>query len=99
MEDEEIKDIGMPSRIRMHLGEHLEIESVQKTLSAHWSDKLKNMHVFFNDATAYESYLKYLTDVILPWNSAYWIYQLTFALFKELKIRRARSKFNEQQIK
>lgn len=98
-EDEEIKDIGMPSRIRMYLGEHLEIESVQQTLLSHWSDKFENTHVFFNDATAYESYIKYPTDVKLLWDCVYWIYQLSFALCKELKIKRPRSKFNEQQIK
>lgn len=98
-EDEEIKDIGMPSRIRMYLGEHLEIESVQQTLLAHWSDKLENTHVFLNDATAYESYIKFPTDVKLLWDCVYWIYQLIFALCKELKKKRPRSRFKEQELK
>jgi hypothetical protein len=98
-EDQEIKDGGMPSRIRMFLAEHLDIEKTQQVLLDNWSDNMKHVHALLNDATVYESYIKYPTDVKLLWDCVYWVYQLIFSLCKELKMKRPRSRFNEQQRK
>lgn len=94
-----IKDDGLVSRIREYLAEHLEIEAVQRVLIANWKDDLENVHTLLSDATAYESYIKYPTDVKLLWDCVYWIYQAIFVICRELKIKRPRSRFLEQETK
>lgn len=64
-EDEMIKDKGMPSRIRGFIAEHVDIEDIQKVLIDNWKDDMNNLHVQLNDATAYESYIKFPTDTKL----------------------------------
>ena len=96
---EGIKDVGIVSRIRQYLAEHVEIEDVQRILIKNWKDDMENVHVLLSDATAYESYIKYPTDVKLLWDCVYWVYQAIFVLCKELKIKRPRSKFVEQERK
>jgi len=98
-EDQSIKDIGMPSRIRIFLAEHLDIEKFQAVLLKNWTPDMEDLGVMLNDATAYESYIKYPTDVKLLWDCVYWVYHTMHALCKELKVKRPRSRFNEQKIK
>lgn len=98
-EDQEIKDVGMPSRIRMFLAEHLDIEKFQRVFLNGWTADMEGLGVMLNDATAYESYIKYPTDVKLLWDCVYWVYHAMYALCKELKMKRPRSRFNEQQMK
>jgi transposase, IS5 family len=97
--DEMIKDAGLVSRIRQYLAENIEIEGVQRILLSNWKDDMENVHTLLSDATAYESYIKNPTDVKLLWDCVYWIYQVIFALCKELKIKRPRSRFLEQEKK
>jgi len=96
---EEIKDAGIVSRIRQYLAEHIEIEDVQRILIENWKDDMENIHALLSDATAYESYIKYPTDVKLLWDCVYWIYQAIFVICKELKVKRPRSRFDEQERK
>ena len=98
-ENEEIKDKGMPSRIRGFIAEHVEIEEIQQVLIDYWKDDMKNMHVQLNDATAYESYIKYPTDVKLLWDSVTWVYESLHGLCRTLRIRRPRSKYLDNQLK
>ena len=97
-EDEMIKDKGMPSRIRGFIAEHVDIEDIQKVLLDSWKDDMENLHVQLNDATAYESYIKFPTDVKLLWDCTYWVYETLHALHKTLGIRKPRSKYNDHKV-
>lgn len=98
-ENQEIKDKGMPSRIRIFLAEHLDIEGFQQVLINNWSADMEGLGIMLNDATAFESYIKFPTDVKLLWDCVSWIYRIMHIFCKELKIKRPRSKFNEQKRK
>ena len=97
-EDEMIKDKGMASRIRGFIAEHVDIEDVQKVLLDSWKDDMENLHVQLNDATAYESYIKFPTDVKLLWDCTCWVYETLHALHKTLGIRKPRSKYNDHKV-
>lgn len=45
----------------------------QDLFSSAWEDDMSNLHISFNDATAYESYIKYPTDVGLLWDCCKWV--------------------------
>jgi len=98
-ENQEIKDAGMPSRVRMFIAEHLDIQKFQQVFLNDWSADMDDLGVMLNDATAYESYIKYPTDVKLLWDGVHWVYQTMYAICKELGIKRPRSRFNEQKMK
>ncbi|MCF6240465.1 MAG: transposase [Bacteroidales bacterium] len=51
-----------------------------------------------NDATAYESYIKYPTDIKLLWDSVSWVFETMHAVYKKLGLTRPRSKYREQQV-
>lgn len=94
-----IRDDDLPSRIRMFLGNHLDIESFQDVLLTNWKPYLEDTHCFFNDATAYESYIKYPTDIKLLWDCCVWVFETLHSLCKYLNVRRPRSKYKQQQLK
>jgi len=96
--NQRIRDKDIPSRIRKFLGENINIEAFQQILIKHWKPFMNDTHCFLNDATAYESYVKYPTDVKLLWDSCNWIFESMFSLCKFLKIRRPRSKYRDHQL-
>jgi hypothetical protein len=87
------------SRIRQYLAENIDIEEFQQVLIHNWKDDMENIHAMFSDATAYESYIKFPTDVKLLWDCTYWVYQAIYTICRELRIKRPRSRFNEQERK
>ncbi len=98
-ETQQIRDKDIPSRVRKFLGEHLDIESFQQVLIEYWKPYMEDTHCFLNDATAYESYIKYPTDVKLLWDSCVWVFETMNGLCKVLKIRRPRSKYRDHQLR
>ena len=98
-DNERIRDRNLPSRIRCYIGKHLTIDTFQETVINKWKDYLEDTHCGLFDATAYESYIKYPTDVKLLWDCCAWVFESLFVLCKELGIKRPRSKYLEQSIK
>ncbi len=98
LENQEIKDTGIPSRIRLFLGEHLDIEQFQSVFVDNWSGDMEHVHTMLNDATAYESYIKFPTDIKLLWDCCYWVFTTMYGLCRELGISRPRSRFSEQKV-
>ena len=98
-EDQEIKDKGMPSRIRCFIANNVEISEIQNVLVDYWKGDMENLHVQLNDATAYESYIKYPTDTKLLWDSIHWVYESIHSLCKTMKIRRPRSRYMDHKVK
>jgi len=61
---------------------------------------LDHHHVLMMDATCYESYIRYPSDVKLLWECCEWVYdKQLFKLCRELCIARPRSKYKEQKFK
>ena len=94
-----IKDRNLPSRIRQYLSYHLNIDNFQEILIDYWKDYIHEEHCILLDATVYESYIKYPTDSKLLWDCCVWVFEGMFEICKELKIKRPRSKYKEQQLK
>ena len=98
--DEYIKDNAIVSRIRSYIAENCDWPLLQEVLINHWKRDMNNTHVLMMDATCYESYIRFPTDVKLLWESCEWIFEKQlFAWCKRLKVKRPRSKYQEQKKK
>jgi transposase, IS5 family len=63
------------TRVRAYLEKHCEWERLQEVLISHWKRDLNNTHVLLMDATCYESYIRFPTDVKLLWESCEWVFE------------------------
>ena len=89
-----IKDGKIVSAIRNRLGRTLDINSFQSILYAKWQDGLKDKDLCLTDATCYESYLRFPTDIKLLWERCHWLHTLLVSECKHLSERIPRSKYN-----
>lgn len=100
---QQIKDEGVVSRWRMLLGQYLNLPKVLRALQAchvaHWKDQLQEKKTNLADATCYESYVRYPTDVKLLWECIEYLYGQMKIICKYVAIPRPRSKYKEQQQK
>lgn len=94
-----IKDGKLPSKIRCELARKLDIPACQKQLARYWSPWIEHANVLLEDATCYETDMRFPTNVKLLWECNDWIYAQIKLLSKYLKLRRPRSKFDEQKQK
>ena len=93
-----IRDKAILSRIRSYLAEHVDLFQLQDILINHWKRDMNNTHVLLMDATCYESYLRFPTDVKLLWESCQWVYEKQiYRWCKRLSAKRPRSKYREQK--
>ena len=84
------------SSIRCEIASKLNIDKQQKVLSGYWKPYMDNLQVHMTDATCYESYIRYPTDVKLLWESIDWLYPHVCAIYKSLGLRKPRSKYDKQ---
>lgn len=99
-DNERIKDKAIVSRIRSYISEHVDWQELQEVLIDHWKRDMDNTHVLLMDATCYESYVRFPTDVKLLWESCRWVYEKQlFRWCKLLEIKRPRSKYVDQKRK
>ena len=95
-----IRDMNLPSRVRGYIAENADLTEVQSVLLSHWKKDMDNTHVLCMDATAYESYIRFPTDVKLLWESNQWVYEkLLFKLCKLTGSKRPRNKYHDQKKK
>lgn len=98
--DKQIKDLAIVSRIRTYIAENTDWQKLQEVLVNHWKRDMRNVHMMLMDATCYESYIRFPTDVKLLWESCHWIYEKQiFRWSKVLGRKRPRSKYFEQRRK
>ena len=99
-DEQKIRDNAIVSRIRSYLAEHVDLYQLQDILVRHWKRDMNNTHVLLMDATCYESYLRFPTDVKLLWESCQWVFEKQiYKWCKQRSIRRPRSKYHEQKQK
>jgi len=99
-DNQKIKDKAIVSRIRTYVGEHADWQQLQDVLINHWKRDMNNTHVLLMDATCYESYVRFPTDVKLLWESSHWVFEKQ--LYKWCSLlheKRPRSKYVDQKRK
>ena len=90
-----IKDGKIVSAIRNRLAFRLDIVKQQSVLYKKWDSLLKDKDLCMSDATCYESYLRYPTDIKLMWECCEWLYILLQKNCREVGERLPRSKYND----
>lgn len=97
-----IRDTGIVSRIRSYLGKHLKVHQFQDILVKNCQSELSDTHFLKMDATCFESYIRYPTDVQLLWDCCEWVYQKQlFVLRKSIKtpLGKEKERFDVQRRK
>jgi len=97
---QKVKDKAIVSRIRTYLAEHTDWQQLQGVLIDHWKRDMDYTHLLSMDATCYESYIRFPTDVKLLWECCQWVFEkLLFKKCQVLGIKRPRSKYLDQKRK
>lgn len=98
-----IKDADVVSRWRGLLGHYLDkpdiLLGLQVAQVAHWQDRLSDRQANLADATCYESYVRYPTDVKLLWESITYLYGQMKIISRYVGLPMLRSKYKEQHTK
>lgn len=95
--NEEIKDKNLIWQTRKIVADRLDVESFQKILIDAWKSDLDDTQTGLCDATCYESYVKYPTDVKLLWDCNEWVHQQIKKWSKELSLVRPRNKYKDNR--
>lgn len=95
--DQPLTNFKIISEIRTELGKKLNLSTIQKSLANYWKPYINNPKIIMEDATCYETWMRYPTDVKLLWESNEWIYGQLKLINKIIKGRMPRSKYSEQK--
>ena len=95
-----IRDRSLVTRVRKELSTKSWGEW-QLIFQRYWKGEIdsQELKTLLMDATCYESYIRYPTDVKLLWECNEWIHERLVKLCQVLSIKRPRNKFLEQQRK
>jgi Transposase domain (DUF772). len=93
---EPLSNFKIVSSIRCEIASVLNIDKLQEVLSNYWKPYMENLQVHMTDATCYESYIRYPTDVKLLWEAVSWLYPQMCAIYKSLGLRKPRTKYDKQ---
>ena len=100
-DNERIRDNAFVSRTRTYLAEYLDLNKFQTTIINKWKEEdMQSVNMLMMDATCYESYIRFPTDVKLLWECCEWLWEKTIPdICKMFKEKMPRSKFLEQKNK
>lgn len=84
------------SAIRCEVAALLQIDTMQEVLSSYWKPYLSHLQVHMTDATCYESYIRYPTDMKLLWEAVSWLYANLCRIYKSAGLRKPRCKYDKQ---
>lgn len=87
---QKISDDDLPGRWRRFFAKHMKIGKLQDILAEGWSSVMENTQVLLDDATCYESEVRYPTDVKLLQECCVWLHQNFFGLRSELGLSKLR---------
>lgn len=90
-----LKNFKIISQIRCELSRNFSMDRSQKALVHHWLPYLDDPDKIVMDATCYESYIRYPTDVKLLFESLCWLRNWLKKLNKLARVRMPRSKFRK----
>lgn len=94
---EVIKDTDLPSTWRGYIGQHLDIDAMQKILAHHWKGQMEYPNFSSEDATCYESRISYPTPVKLIWDCCHKVWLSYNKIRKQLKLRYSRCNYEERK--
>lgn len=94
-----IRDKDLVGRWRRFFGLRMDLGDLQGHLAAAWKEDLAHRHVSMQDATVYESYVKFPTDAKLLWDCVEWVHGQITGLCSRHRLPMPRSKYKEQKIK
>lgn len=94
-----IKDDDIVGRWRRFFGSRMDLQDLQGRLAASWKSELAHPQISMQDATVYESYIKYPTDTKLLWDCVEWVHTQMSSLCKRHRLALPRSKYKTQEIK
>lgn len=89
----------MISDIRSELSSKMDITSLQSILAHGWGKHLADTNVMLCDATAYESYIRYPTEVKLLWECCEWLYGQMKKICKIVGLPMPRNRYADQKSK
>ena len=96
---EKLPDFKVISRIRTELANKLNIREVQDVMAKSWKPYLEQTNILLEDATCYESYIRFPTNIKLLWDCIDWMHGQMKLTCKRLKIPTPRTKYLEQKDK
>jgi transposase, IS5 family len=94
---EPIKDRNMMWRVRSFVSKHLNLNEFQQILIQHWKPRMTDTHVGLSDATVYESYMRYPTDVKLLWECCEYVQSQIEKLCITLEVKVHRKKYEKKK--
>lgn len=97
--EKQLKNFKIISDIRVELASKLNFLSAQKVLAQAWKPYMNYTNAILEDATCYETSMRYPTDVKLLWEATEWTYGQIKRINKLIKGRMPRSKYSEQKDK
>ncbi len=97
--ENKLNNFKIISDIRVDIASKLDLRSAQMVLSQAWKPYMNYTNAILEDATCYETSMRYPTDVKLLWESTGWIYGEIKRINKIVKGRMPRSKFSDQKDK
>jgi hypothetical protein len=81
--------------VRKYVAKHLDIDTFQTLLARFWKKDIERPERLLMDATCYESYIRYPTDVKILAESCQWVFSQLSTWCKAAKIRTPRSKYKQ----
>jgi transposase, IS5 family len=94
---EPVKDKDLVGRWRRFFALHDQWEELQAILLSHWKPHMQQTHCRLDDATVFESYIKYPTDVKLLWDCIEWTWSQIGQLCKEAGLKKVRWNYKRHQ--
>lgn len=84
-----IKDNSFVSNVRTQISKYFDLDEIQTLFINHWKPEIENQDTITIDATCYESYIRYPTDVKLLQESISFLFEKQIIpICKSFKIRR-----------
>lgn len=93
--DQPLHNFKIVSQIRCEIAEKLNIDRLQLKLAEHWKPFMSLINCATFDATCYESYVRYPTDVKLLWESVNFLHKSMKLFCKTARIKLPRTQFSE----
>jgi hypothetical protein len=94
-----IKDEQLPNKIRVKLSKRIEWNEFQKQLAIYWKKDLDHTQICMQDATCYETSMRYPTDVKILFEAIQYLEKYMTKLCILLTIAMPRNKFKDQYLK
>jgi transposase, IS5 family len=99
-DNEMIRDNSFVSSVRGFLGGCVDFEEFQRKIIENWKEEIPDKNVLLEDATCYEVYIRFPTDVKLLWEACEWLWEKQIPeVCKKNKLKVPRSKYKEQHNK